>query len=162
MKEIKLTAEELETLTLCRNKAREVARLEKRVNSPLPTYAGLYKSPGFSGMPGARDVHGLDGSRRKNDADFEAYERELAALNTLRDAAMRIICTLDSKMHDFCVEYYIRGNDLNEVSRIIDRDRSTCWRMRQKLHGGEGNGCFRRMTQQNATKCNIVQADSMC
>lgn len=143
-----LTQGEIETLTLCRNKAREVARLARRVNSPLPTSAGLYRSPGFDGMPGARDVHGLDGSSRRNEADFEAYERECEALAELRDAAMRIILTLDSKMHDFCVEYYINGQDMAEVSRIIDRDRTTCWRMRQKLHGGNSN--FRRLREEMA------------
>lgn len=161
MAEIKLMQGELETLNLCRNKAREVARLERRVNSPLPTAAGLYKSPSFSGMPGARDAHGLDGSMRRNEADFEAYEREQEALEEMREAAMRVILMLDPKMHDFCVEYYINGQDMAEVSRIIDRDRTTCWRMRQKLHGGHGN--FRRVEmQQNATKCNIVQSVKVC
>ena len=161
MNEIMITSEEINTLNLCRNKAREVARLERRVNSPLPTAAGMYKSPNFSGMPGARDVHGLDGSARRNEADFEAFERESEALAGLRDAAMRIILTLDSKMHDFCVEYYINGQDMAEVSRIIDRDRTTCWRMRQKLHGGNSN--FRRLEmRQNATKCNIVQSVKVC
>lgn len=143
--EIKLTQEALDTLVLCRNKARETERLRRRVDSPLPTGAGLYKSPGFSGMPGARDVHGLDGSARRNDADFEAYEQACEALSELREAAMRIILTLDSKMHDFCIEYYVNGKDMAEVSRIIDRDRTTCWRMRQKLHGGNSN--FRRLME---------------
>lgn len=148
MADIKLSQADMETLNLCRNKAREVARLARRVNSPLPTSTGLYRSPGFDGMPGARDVHGLDGSSRRNEADFEAYERECVALAELRDAAMRIILTLDSKMHDFCVEYYINGQDMAEVSRIIDRDRTTCWRMRQKLHGGNSN--FRRLREEMA------------
>ena len=149
--DVKLTREELDTLYLCRNKAREVERMERRVNTFLPTSAGFYSSPQMTGMPGARDPHGLDGSSRKNEAEFQKLEAARAALEELQEAANKIICSLDWKMHDFCVAYFVRGEDIGVVADTIGVDRSTCHRKLHKLHGGNSN--FRRLTE----NCNKMQ-----
>ena len=143
--EVKLTKDELDTLYMCRNKAREVKRMEKKVASFLPTASGFYSSPQMTGMPGARDPHGLDGSMRKNEAEFQALEVARAELEALAEAANRVICSLDWKMHDFCVAYFVRGEDIDSVAESIGRDRSTCHRKLQKLHGGNSN--FRRLME---------------
>lgn len=143
--EVKITREELDTLYMCRNKAREVERLERKVNAFLSTSSGLYRSPQMTGMPGAREPHGLDGSMRKNEAEFQALEAARNELEALQEAAHRIICSLDWKMHDFCVAYFVRGEDMDVVAESIGRDRSTCHRKLQKLHGGNSN--FRRLME---------------
>lgn len=143
--EVKLTKDELDTLYMCRNKARDVKRMERKVNAFLSTASGLYSSPQMTGMPGARDPHGLDGSARKNEAEFQALEAARNELETLQAAANRIICALDWKMHDFCVAYFVRGEDIDSVAESIGRDRSTCHRKLQKLHGGNSN--FRRLME---------------
>lgn len=143
--EVKLTREDLDTLYMCRNKAREVERMERKINSFLPTSAGLYSSPQMTGMPGARDPHGLDGSMRKNEAEFQALEAARDELEALQGVANKIICSLDWKMHDFCMAYFVRGEDMDTVAASIRRDRSTCYRKLQKLHGGNSN--FRRLME---------------
>lgn len=140
-----VTRDELETLYMCRNKAREVVRMERRVNAFLPVSSGLYSSPQMTGMPGARDPHGLDGSRRKNEAELQAFEVAKAALEELQEEAHKIIAKMDWKMHDFCVAYFVRGEDIDSVAQSIGRDRSTCHRKLQKLHGGNSN--FRRLME---------------
>lgn len=149
--EVNITREDLSTLYMCRNKAREVKRLEKKISSFLPTSSGLYSSPKMTGMPGARDVHGLDGSSRKNESEFKALEQAQYELETLAQDANRIICALDWKMHDFCVEYFVEGKDIGIVADSIGIDRSTCHRKLKKLNGVNGN--FRRMME----KCNKMQ-----
>lgn len=151
-----LMREELETLYMCRNKAREVARMEKRINAPFG--GGGYRSPSFSGMPGARDIHGLDGSARRNEADFQALERAYEDLHELQRAAQKIICALDPKMHDFCMAYFIAAGDMDSVADSIGRDRTTCWRKLQKLRGGDGNGSFRRRMN---GRCNKMQQNAI-
>lgn len=146
--DVKLTKDDLDTLYMCRNKAREVARLERKVNSFLPTSAGYYSSPQMTGMPGSRDPHGLDGSKGKNEAEFQALEAAREELEELTYAANKIICSLDWKMHDFCVSYFVRGEDIEAIPDIIRVDRSTCYRKLQKLHGGNSN--FRRWREVNA------------
>lgn len=143
--EVKITQEELDTLYMCRNKSREVERFERKVNAFLSTSSGLYRSPQMTGMPGAREPHGLDGSMRKNEAEFQALEAARNELEMLQEAAHRIICSLDWKMHDFCVAYFVRGEDMDAVAESIGRDRSTCHRKLQKLHGGNSN--FRRLME---------------
>ena len=157
----RLTQEELDTLYLCRNKAREVRRMERKVSAFLPTSAGMYKSPQWTGMPGARDVHGLDGSARKNEADFERLEMLRGEWEMLKNAAARIILTLDEQMHDFCTAYFVNGEDMDSVADSIGRDRTTCWRKLQRLRGGDGNGCFRRRMNGVATKCNKMQQNAI-
>jgi hypothetical protein len=149
--EVKLTKDDLETLYMCRNKAREVVRMERKVNSFLPVSSGLYKSPQMTGMPGARDVHGLDGSSRKNEAEFQALERAKEEYEGLSLRANRIICSMDYKMHDFCVAYFVKGEDIGVVADSIGVDRSTCHRKLNKLHGGNSN--FRRLME----NCNKMQ-----
>ena len=143
--EVKLTKDELDTLYMCRNKAREVKRMEKKVAAFLPTASGFYSSPQMTGMLGARDPHGLDGSAWKNEAEFQALEAAQHDLEVLRASAHRIICKLDWKMHDFCVAHFVRGEDIDSVAESIKRDRSTCHRKLQKLHGGNSN--FRRLME---------------
>ena len=149
--EVKLTKDELDTLYMCRNKAIEVRQLDKIASAFLPTSSGLYRSPQMTGMPGSRDPHGLDGSARKNEAEFTALDTAKDKLEALRAAAHRIICKLDWKMHDFCVAYFVHGEDIGIVADSIGVDRSTCHRKLQKLHGGNGN--FRRLME----KCNKMQ-----
>ena len=146
-----LTREEFETLTICRNKAREVRRMERKVNAFLPTAQGYYKSPQWTGMPGGRDVHGLDGSARKNEAEHAALERAREEYGEAKAEAVRIICAMHPNMHDFCYAYFINGLDMPvEVADSIGKDTSTCWRKLRKLREG---GDFRRKMQRNATKC---------
>lgn len=151
-----LTREELNTLYLCRNKAREVRRAEKRVNAFLPVSSGLYQSPQLTGMPGARDAHGLDGSARRNEADFERLDTLRMEWEGLKNAAARIILTLDEQMHDFCTAYFVSGEDIDSVAESIGRDRTTCWRKLKRLRGGDGNGCFRRMSRCNKMQQNAI------
>lgn len=143
--EVKLTREDLDTLYMCRNKAREVERMERKVNAFLPTSAGFYSSPQMTGMPGTHDPHGLDGSTRKNEAEFQKLEAAREVLEELQEAAHKIIAKLDWKMHDFCVAYFVCGEDIDTVAENIGRDRSTCHRKLQKLHGGNSN--FRRLME---------------
>jgi hypothetical protein len=147
-----LTRDEFETLTICRNRARDVMRMERKVNAFLPTANGYYKSPQWTGMPGGRDVHGLDGSARKNEAEHRALERAREELAEMKESAMRIICRLDWKMQDFCVAYFVNGEDIDSVAESIGRDRTTCWRKLQRLRGGDGNGCFRRRMSEKRNK----------
>lgn len=150
-----MTQEELNILFECRNRARDVARKEREINAALPTRRGLYSSPQMTGMPGSRDVHGLDGSARKNEAEHQALERAKVELEGMQEAAMKIICTLEPKLHDFCVAYFINGLEMpGEVAEHIGKDRSTCWRQLRKIREG---GDFRRKMQRNATKCDEMR-----
>ena len=158
--EVKLTKDELDTLYMCRNKAIEVRQLEKRVSAFLPTASGLYSSPKMTGMPGARDPHGLDGSARKNEAQFQALEFARDELEALRIAAHRIICKLDWKMHDFCIAFFVNGLEMpGEVAASIGKDESTCWRKLRKFREG---GDFRRKMQRNASECNEMPDFAKC
>lgn len=149
--EVMVTRDELETLYMCRNKAREVVRMERRVNAFLPVSSGLYSSPQMTGMPGARDPHGLDGSARKNNAELQGLENARMEYEALKDEASRIVCRMDYKMHDFCFAYFVRGEDIGAVADMIGVDRSTCHRKLKKLHGGNSN--FRRLME----NCNKMQ-----
>lgn len=144
--EVRLTQEDFDTLRMCRNAARAVAQIERRVNSFLPTSAGMYKSPSFSGMPGARDPHGLDGSSSKNDAEFEELEREKANLERYREPAQRVILKLDENMHDFCLAYFVRGEDLSVVQISTGLSESTCKRRLKDLRYFADN--FRKQRSQ--------------
>ena len=156
----RITQDELNALYMCRNKAREVKRLEKRAGAFLPTSSGLYSSPQITGMPGARDPHGLDGSARRNDAELQALEAARDELEAMTAEAQRIICTLDHKLHDFCIAYFVNGLDMpGEVADSIGKDESTCWRKLRKLR----EQCdFRRKMQRNASKCNEMLGFAKC
>lgn len=143
--DVKLTRDELDTLYMCRNKAREVAMLERKANAFLPTSAGYYSSPQMTGMPGSHDPHGLDGSAQKNEAEIHALKAAQEELKVLAHAANKIICSLDWKMHDFCVSYFVRGEDIDTAAQNIGCDRSTCRRKLQKIHRGNSN--FRRLME---------------
>lgn len=150
-----MTQEELGILFECRNIARDVARKERDINAELPIRRGLYSSPQMTGMPRSRDPHGLDGSARKNEAEHEALERAKEELKAVQERAMKIICAMEPKLHDFCVAYFINGLEMpDEVAERIGKDRSTCFRQLRKIREG---GDFRRKLQRNATKCDEMR-----
>lgn len=149
--ERKLSQDELGRLYECRNIARSLKQKERNINAWLPTRRGLYQSPNLTGMPGARDVHGLDGSASKNEAEHVALEKARADYEDAKADAVRIICAMHPNMHDFCYAYFIDGLDMPvEVADSIGKDTSTCWRKLRKIREG---GDFRRKMQRNATKC---------
>lgn len=141
---VNLTREDIDALYMCRNVARSVAQIERRLNSPFS--GGAYRSPSFTGMPKAHDPHGLDGSAGRNEAEFEKLESEKEKYEQCRETAQKVILKLDESMHDFCMAYFIRGEDLTDVQASTGMSESTCKRRLKDVRYFADN--FRRQRTQ--------------